>query len=77
MSLAIGRAMMKTGAADLMATQIVELLGSYGSLGILFGLYFITNVMAMLTNVASLAIMLPIALGAAFGLELPFSCLLF
>ena len=73
MSLAIGRAMMKTGAADLLATQIVELLGSYGSLGILFGLYFITNVMAAyLTNVASLAIMLPIALGAAFGLELPF-----
>ena len=73
MSLAIGRAMMKTGAADLLATQIVELLGNFGSLGILFGLYFITNVMAAyLTNVASLAIMLPIALGAAFGLELPF-----
>jgi di/tricarboxylate transporter len=73
MSLAIGRAMMKTETADLLANGVVGSLGDFGPIAVLFGVYLITNILAAyLTNVASLSIMLPIALGAALSLGLDY-----
>ena len=69
MALALGKAMMKTGTADMIAHYLLNDLGSMGILGVMFGLYIITNIFAgYLTNIAALSIVYPIALGMAFSL---------
>ena len=70
MALALGKAMIKTGTADLIANLILNDLNSMGVLVIMFGLYLITNILAgYLTNVAALSIIYPIALGLAFSMN--------
>ena len=69
MALALGKAMIKTGTADMIAHYLLNDLGSMGILGVMFGLYIITNIFAgYLTNIAALSIVYPIALGMAFSL---------
>ncbi|MCK4922178.1 MAG: SLC13 family permease [Bacteroidales bacterium] len=76
LSLALGIAMIKSGAADLIAETIISLFMPYGTIGVLFGIYFITTILAAyITSKASAAIIFPIALtmSANLGLDpIPF-----
>ncbi len=69
MSLALGTAMIKTGAAGLMADALLTLFQPLGNVGALFGLYAITTVLAAyITNKASVGIVFPIAIVMAENL---------
>ncbi len=71
LSLALGTAMIKTGAAELFAHSIVKLLIPLGVVGILSGIYFITTIMAAyITSKAAAALIFPIALTTASSLQL-------
>jgi di/tricarboxylate transporter len=66
LSLALGTAMVKSGAADIVVHGLIPLFKPFGILGIMFGLYFITSVLAAyITNLASVALVFPIALAYA------------
>ncbi len=71
MSLALGTAMIKSGAADLLAESILSLFLPLGTLGILFGIFFITSILAAyITSKAAAAIIFPISLTMAANLDL-------
>jgi di/tricarboxylate transporter len=71
MALALGLAMIKTGAADLLAQSIIGLFMPLGKVGILTGVYFITTILAAyITAKASAALIFPIALTTAATLGL-------
>ncbi len=76
LSLALGTAMIKSGAAVLVANLLINIFMPMGTVGLLFGIYLITAVLAAyITNKASVGIIFPIALTAAHNLEvnpLPF-----
>ncbi|MCK4630724.1 MAG: anion permease, partial [Bacteroidales bacterium] len=73
MSLALGTAMIKSGAADLVANFFINIFIPFGKTGILFGIYLITAFMgAYITNKAAVAIIFPISLTMAVNLELPY-----
>jgi di/tricarboxylate transporter len=76
LALALGVAMVKTGAADLFANSIITLFEPFGNIGILTGIYFITTILAAyITSKAAAALIFPTALttAAALGLNpLPF-----
>lgn len=76
MSLALGTAMINTGVAANVASVIINVFQPLGILGLLFGLYFITAILAAyITNKASVAIIFPIAIALAIDLNcspLPF-----
>lgn len=56
----------KTGAAELMSGQLVTMLGSYGPLALLAGIYITTSVMTMfISNTACAVLLAPIALSAS------------
>ena len=66
LSLALGTAMVKSGAADIIVHGLIPLFKPFGILGIMFGLYFITSILAAyITNLASVALLFPIALAYA------------
>ena len=72
MSLALGTAMIKSGAAELFADTIITVFLPLGKVGLLFGIYLITSVLAAyITNVAAVAIIFPISLTMAVNLNLP------
>lgn len=72
MSLALGTAMIKSGAAELFADTVITLFLPLGKVGLLFGIYLITSILAAyITNVASVAIIFPISLTMAANLNLP------
>ncbi len=61
-ALAIGKALINTGAADLVATGFVELLLPVGKTAILIGLFVLTVALtSFVTNVAAVSIMFPVA----------------
>ncbi len=61
-SLALGQATIKSGAADIVATWILEALIPYGMTSILCGLLLLTIVLtSFITNVATVAIAFPLA----------------
>ena len=61
-SLTIGDAMLKTGAAHLVAENIISIFQSQGAIGIMVGLYLLTLVLtSFVTNVAAVSISFPIA----------------
>lgn len=63
---AIGKAMDNTGTADLFAHNLIRIFEPLGPLGILFGIYFITNVLTeFITNTAAATIIFPIAFATA------------
>ncbi|MBN2520881.1 MAG: SLC13 family permease [Bacteroidales bacterium] len=71
MSLALGTAMIKTGAAELIADLLINIFVPLGPVGILFGIYLITAILAAyITNKASVAIIFPISLTIAVTLNL-------
>jgi len=72
LSLALGTAMIKTGMADIIANFIISVFKPFGSIGLLFGIFLITNLLASyITNKAAAAIIFPISVTAAINLGLP------
>ncbi len=70
LSLALGTAMVKTRAAELIADGIISLFMPLGKIGVLFGIYLITTILAAyITNKASVGIIFPIALTVASNLN--------
>lgn len=66
LSLALGRALVKTGLAETFAQGISSLLGGLGLFGYILGIYLITNVLTeFVNNVAAASIAFPIALASA------------
>ncbi len=72
MSLALGIAMIKSGTADMIANLIITVFLPLGQVGLLFGIYFITTILAAyITNKAAVGIIFPISLTMATNLDLP------
>lgn len=72
MSLALGTAMIKSGAAELFAETLITVFLPLGKVGLLVGIYIITSLLAAyITNVAAVAIIFPISLTMAVNLNLP------
>jgi di/tricarboxylate transporter len=66
LSLAIGTAMIKSGAANLIADGVISAFFPFGKIGVLLGIYFITALLAAyITTKAAVAIVFPIALSVA------------
>lgn len=71
MSLALGTAMIKSGAAHIIADGFIAAFLPLGKVGILFGIYLITAFLAAyITNKAAVAIIFPISLTMAVTLDL-------
>ena len=71
MALALGTAMIKTGLADYLAMGIIGATKPFGLIGIMIGIYLITNVLAAyITTQAAAAIIFPIALTTAVNLNI-------
>lgn len=71
LSMSLGTAMIKTGAADRIANLIISIFIPYGKYAVLTAIYFITTVLAsVITTRASTAILFPIALTTAINLGL-------
>jgi len=71
LSLAFGTAMIKSGLAELIADLLISVFIPLGRVGILFGIYLITTILAAyVTNKAAVAIIFPISLSMALNLHL-------
>jgi di/tricarboxylate transporter len=71
LALAFGTAMIKSGLAELIADLLITVFMPLGRVGILFGIYLITTVLAAyVTNKAAVAIIFPISLTMALNLHL-------
>lgn len=71
MSLALGTAMIKSGAAHIIANGFIAAFLPLGKVGILFGIYLITAFLAAyITNKAAVAIIFPISLTMSVTLDL-------
>lgn len=70
MGLALGKAMINSGAADFISTLVMEHMGSnFGAVGMLVGIFVITNLLsAYVTNKAAVAIVFPVAVSIAANL---------
>ena len=65
-SLALGKALIKTGLAKTFASAIDSLLGGFGTFGYILGIYLVTNILTeFVNNVAAASIAFPIALASA------------
>ncbi len=65
-ALAIGKAMIKTGTADLISHVIIDIFQPMGTVGIMAGVYLIANILnALVTNIGAVSISFPIAYAAA------------
>lgn len=72
MGLALGKAMVNTGFADLLSDLTVDFLHPLGNLGLIAGFFLLTNVLSsFITSKAAVAIVLPVALTTAHALNLP------
>jgi di/tricarboxylate transporter len=71
LSIALGTAMVKTGAANLVADAIINVFMPYGKMSLLFGIFLITALLAAyITAKAAAAIVFPISLTMAANLGL-------
>ncbi len=71
LSLSLGIAMTKTGVAEFIAQKFIQLFVPYGHLSLLFGMYFITAILAaFITNKAAVALIFPIAITLAKDLSI-------
>lgn len=71
LALALGTAMIKSGAAELIADLVITTFLPLGRIGLLFGIYLITAILAAyITNKAAVAIIFPISLTMAANLDL-------
>lgn len=65
-ALSIGIGMDKSGAANFIAEKGLSLLEQFGPIGILAGIYVVTNLLAAyMTNIAAVSIVMPIAISVA------------
>src|SRR6056297_200106 len=72
LSLALGVAMTKSGAAELVADVIITGFLPFGKIGLLIGIYLITAFLgAYIGNKAAVALIFPISLTMATNLDLP------
>ncbi len=72
LSLAIGKAMINTGTADIVANSINFIFSPLGIIGALIGVYLITNILTeFITNIAAASITFPVAVLSAktFGID--------
>ncbi|HLF34816.1 MAG TPA: SLC13 family permease, partial [Cyclobacteriaceae bacterium] len=61
-SLALGNAMVSTGAGNLIAGWMIDLLKPFGNIGLLIGIILVTNVLTQIVvNVGAISITFPIA----------------
>lgn len=71
LALALGKGMINTGAAGMIASGVITLFSPLGEFGLLLGIYFITALLAAyITNKAAVAVIFPIALTTAVNLGL-------
>lgn len=67
--LPLGIALQKTGGADLLADLLIDWVGSFGPMAILSALFLVTTVLtAFMSNTATAALLIPIAMTAAASL---------
>ena len=67
--LPLGIALQKTGGADLLANLLIDWVGSFGPMAILSALFLVTTVLtAFMSNTATAALLIPIAMTAAASL---------
>jgi di/tricarboxylate transporter len=67
--LPLGLAMQSTGTAQLLADQIVSLVGDWGPLAVMMGIYLVTGLLTeVISNAAAAVLAVPIAIDAALGL---------
>ena len=70
--LALGKAMSKSGAAEFLANNILNITEPFGPVALLGMVFLVTNMMASyMTNLAAVAIIFPISVGIAQNLNLP------
>ena len=71
LSLALGTAMMKSGAAAMLANGMISVFLPLGKMGVLFGIYLITVILVgLIASKAAIAVAFPIALSLAYKLGL-------
>jgi di/tricarboxylate transporter len=67
--LPLGLAMENTGTARLLADQIVDLVGGWGPLAVMMGIFVLTGLLTeVMSNAAATVLAVPIAIDAALGL---------
>jgi di/tricarboxylate transporter len=67
--LPLGLAMQSTGTAQLLADQIVALVGDWGPLAVMMGIYLVTGLLTeVISNAAAAVLAVPIAIDAALSL---------
>jgi di/tricarboxylate transporter len=67
--LPLGLAMENTGTARLLAGQIVDLVGNWGPLAVMMGIFVLTALLTeVMSNAAATVLAVPIAIDAALGL---------
>jgi di/tricarboxylate transporter len=67
--LPLGLAMEKTGTARLLADQIVGLVGDWGPLAVMMGIFVLTGLLTeVMSNAAATVLAVPIAIDAALGM---------
>ena len=72
MGLALGRAMENSGAATFIAAGVEGLSSQFGAMGLLAGIFIITNVLASyITNVSAVSIIFPISVAIAESMGYP------
>jgi di/tricarboxylate transporter len=72
LGLALGKAMINSGLADVLSTSGLNLLKPFGGFGLIAGIFIITNLLsAFMTSKAAVAIVLPVALTIAHDMALP------
>jgi di/tricarboxylate transporter len=72
LSLALGTAMMKSGAAEMIANTVISVFFPFGKTGVLAGIYLVTALLAAyITSKASVAIVFPVAMSVAQQLGVP------
>ena len=68
--LPLGLAMQSTGTAQLLADQIVALVGDWGPLAVMMGIYLLTGLLTeVISNAAAAVLAVPIAIDAALSLS--------
>ncbi len=71
LGLALGAAMIKTGAADLIANSFVFVFEPLGVIGMMFGIFMVANILsAFMFNAAAAVIIFPISLSIAVSMNL-------
>ncbi len=69
LGLALGKAMVNSGAAEIVADTVIRFAKPFGAVGLLAGIFLVTNLLAsFMTSKAAVAIILPVALTVSHNL---------